>query len=308
MLNKKIRHNKIKNSAILFESLTRQITSDILNKQDDSPSIKIIKEFFGKDSELKKELYLYNLLLKKKFSSETKASSFIDNVIEARKRLNNSKLKREKYNIIKALSEHFSVDKLFSSKIDNYSIYASIYKLFEYSNNINENITPMELTQSKFAIIESMLKGELSSMNAEEKMLKEFDKLNSDIKLLTSKILIDKFNEKYANKLTIEQKELLKHYIYNVSNVNSLKEYVDSKISKMQKEINVLSNNVSDDIIKIKLKEINNQLNGIKSSKNVKENHLIAMLKIYQLIDELKKATSICGKERKRNEIKKIIN
>ena len=65
--NKK--HNKIKNTGILFELLTRQITVDVLNNEKDSSSIKILKEFFNANTELGKENELYKILTEKKYKS-----------------------------------------------------------------------------------------------------------------------------------------------------------------------------------------------------------------------------------------------
>ena len=63
--NKK--HSKIKNTGILFELLTRQITVDVLNSSEESSAIKILKEFFNPKTELGKEYELYKILLEKKY-------------------------------------------------------------------------------------------------------------------------------------------------------------------------------------------------------------------------------------------------
>ena len=63
--NKK--HNKIKNTGILFELLTRQITVDILNNKKNSSAIKILKKFFNENTELGKENQLYKVLVEINF-------------------------------------------------------------------------------------------------------------------------------------------------------------------------------------------------------------------------------------------------
>ena len=128
---RKVKHNKLRNTGLLFEFLLRQITSDVLNKIDGSKAVAIVKNKFNENTELGKELALYNIIINKKFSGDRKADYFINEVLKERTNLNSTSLKREKYNLIKMISEHYDLQKFISSKVDNYKVYASTYKLFE---------------------------------------------------------------------------------------------------------------------------------------------------------------------------------
>ena len=130
MQNNKLKHSMIRNTGLLYEFLLRQITSDILDnkKIKSNKSISVIKEFFNNKTELGKELSLYNILLNKKYKSDKKAEFFVNEVISERKKINNSTLRREKYNLIKSLKENYDLNKFLSSKINDYKVYASIYK------------------------------------------------------------------------------------------------------------------------------------------------------------------------------------
>ena len=97
MQDSKIKHSKIRNTGLLFEFLLRQITADVLNKDDDSIAVKIVKEKFNEHTELGKELALYNIIATRKFKSDSQADYFINEVINQRGKLNSSTLKREKY-------------------------------------------------------------------------------------------------------------------------------------------------------------------------------------------------------------------
>ena len=108
-----IRHNKIKNTGIIFEVLVRQLTSDIMNGKEKACALKIMKEYFKSGSQLKKELNLYRGLFEEKFSSESKASKFLDLILAERSSLDNTKLKREKYNLIKAIQESYDINDFF---------------------------------------------------------------------------------------------------------------------------------------------------------------------------------------------------
>ena len=62
---------------------------------------------------------------------------------------------------------------------------------------------------------------------------KEYEKQDKDMRLLSYKILVEKFNKKYGN-LTTPQRNLLKHFINNISNTNSLREYIESEVTKLK--------------------------------------------------------------------------
>ena len=96
---KTIKHNKIKNTGILFELLLRQVTADIFASQNKSKAVSLIKEYFNKNTSLGKELELYQLLVKSNYSSDSKAEYLIGVVTESRTRISNSTLRKEKYNL-----------------------------------------------------------------------------------------------------------------------------------------------------------------------------------------------------------------
>ena len=93
---RKLKHSKIKNTGILFELLTRQITADVLAGKS-TKSVSILKEYFNEKTELGKELELYKLLSEKNYTSEVKANDLLNVVIKQRQKLSNTNLRREKY-------------------------------------------------------------------------------------------------------------------------------------------------------------------------------------------------------------------
>ena len=127
---RKVKHNKIRNTGLLFEFLLRQITSDVLNKNNGT-AVKIVKEKFNENTELGKELALYNILITKKFKSDSKADYFINEVMKTRSDLNNSTLRRERYNLILLL-----LVVTCSTILKNDSVFWSGDKDLLYSNNV----------------------------------------------------------------------------------------------------------------------------------------------------------------------------
>lgn len=283
----KIKHNKIKNTGILFEALVRQITADVLEDKKSSVSSQIIKEFFNKNTELRKELQLYHSLIKENYTNEVKASSFVDAVVDARKKLNNSKLRREKYEIIKKLKENFSIENLFSSRIDTYPVYASIYKLFEYSLQENELTNPSDLISAKFTVVDHLVRKNTSKVKPKNSIVETLTKEPMQVRVLTQQIIVDNFNKAFSNKLTEEQKLLVRDYINNVSNTNPLNEAILKRLPVISKKLKQLIDTIPDKAIKIKVAEVKSGIDKLKNYKTIKDNHVLALLRTYSLIDEI---------------------
>ncbi len=277
----KAKHNKLRNTGLLFEFLLRQITSDVLNKIDDSKAVTIVKKKFNENTELGKELALYNIIINKKFDNDKKADYFINEVINERQKLNNSVLKREKYNLIKEIGRVYNLQKFISSKVDNYKIYASAYKLFEFTNALS----PEDKTEAHFNLVEHITTKD-KSVKLSENILPDDD----DLRILAYRTLLEKFNQKYSN-LNKPQKNLLKAYINNVSNTNSLKEYIENEIPIVKKELNTNSKHLTDKVVKIKLKEAIHSINKfceVGNSQSVKDSAVVQLMRYYELLKELK--------------------
>ena len=282
---RKVKHNKIRNTGLLFEFLLRQITSDVLNKDQNSKAVTIVKQKFNENTELGKELALYNILITKKFKSDSKADYFINEVMKTRSDLNNSILRREKYNLIKEIQSNYNLQKFMSSKVPNYKVFASIYKLFEYNT-----LSPDEKTESFFNIVEHV--------TTEDKNIKLSETVKTlpddeDLRILTYRTLLEKFNQKYT-KLSGAQKNLLREYINNVSNTNSLKDTLKEIVRGLKEDLKQHSKNLKDEVVKIKMTEALKSINefcGLNDKSNVvKDEYVIQTMRYLELLKELKKS------------------
>ena len=289
MQDAKIKHSKIRNTGLLFEFLLRQVTADVLNKDNDSIALKIVKEKFNENTELGKELALYNTLINKKHNSDKKADYFITEVIKVRHSFNNPALKREKYNLIKQIKENYNLQKFLSSKVPNYKLYASIYKLFEFNNSLS----PDEKTESYFNLVENITTID-KKLNLSDSVGAKLPD-DEDLRIITYRTLLEKFNQKYSH-LNSHQKNLLRAYINNVSNTNSLKEYINKHLPTIKKEIRSHIKNIDEKIVKIKLKEAINSINKFckvdGKSKNIKDSVVIQTMRYMELLKELKKSAN----------------
>jgi hypothetical protein len=281
---RKLKHSKIKNTSILFELLTRQITADVLAGKS-TKSVKIVKKYFNENTELGKELQLYKLLSEKHYESESRAHDLMSIVLKSRKKLSNSKLRNEKYNLIKEIKENYNAEDFFNGRISNYKLLASIYNTFQ-AETVDETFNPEQTVNAKFTILEHITSKKISNKEVKAHVLKEYNKKDKDLRLLAYQILVDKFNKKYKT-LNESQKGLLKHYINNVSNTNSLKEFVVKEASKVKKELNTELPQVNDTITKIKLTEAINQIDNLTTGKVVKEKQVLTLMRYYELAKEI---------------------
>ena len=282
-MSSKTKHSKIRNTGILFELLTRQITVDVLNNDKKGAAAKILKEFFNKKTQLGKEYELYRVLTVENYTSEIKANHLVDAVTKAHQKINSSQLKREKYNLIKEVKKNYDINDFFMARIPNYKVNASIYKLF----SIKEPTDPKSETESRFTIIENITRKNLSTKKKENVMVEGYKKQEKDLRLLAYGILVEKFNKKYSS-LSASQRNLLKEYINNISNTNSLKEFIETETVKVKKQLQSHLPQVSDKVTKIKLKEAINQAETLMKGRIVEDKQVVTLMRYYQLVKELK--------------------
>ena len=285
-MQNKTKHSKIRNSGLLFEFLLRQVTLDVLDKKTSSAAIKMLKENFNENTELGKELGLYNVLLNTKFMDDKRAEFFINEVLQQRNKLNNSKLRRERYNLIKVIKENYDSTKLFSTKVKNYKLYATIYKLFEFSQ-----LSPEEKTESFFNIVEHITTKDTIKLS--ETIGGSPIPEDSDLRILTYRTLLEKFNAKYS-KLNKNQKNLLREFINNVSNTNSLKETIQTIVNELKKDLKFYKKNLKDKVVKIKMNEAIKSIDemcGIQDKSSVvKDKFVLQTMRYLELLKELKKS------------------
>ena len=285
----KIKHSKYKNPGILFELLVRQITADTL-KGGDSPAIDILKEYFVKTS-LGREYKLYESILKSKVLNEGRANMVVSTILESSQKFNRSTLKKQKYNLINEIKKHYDLDVFFGSKIKNYKELAALYTLIEgHNTKANNNVN--QVIDNKVTILEYLTKQEINSKEVKEDILKEFSTYDKDLRILTYKVLLEKFNSKYDN-LSVDQKQILKEFINSVDSTPSLRSFYNSKIQDLKESLNILSKNIKDIPTQIKITEISKYLVPLNKTSGVTNNNLVDLLQYFELVKEIKSANGV---------------
>ena len=275
----KVKHSKYKNTGILFELLTRQLTSDTI-AGNQPKSLSFLKKHFNKKTELLKEYKIYHTLATQKYNKDSQATMLIDTLLEAHGKLNKSQLRREKYNLIKEIKDTYNVNDFFKAQITDYKIMASIFNLLE-----NTNATPLSIVGSKVNILEHITRKQTSSKK--DVVLENFNNQDKDTRLLTYKVILEKFNNKYSG-LEDNQKTLLKEYVNSVTNSPALKSYVNQEIKEVKNILGKYSKKVEDKAVAIKLTETKGMIKTLCKKTSVNDDNVINLLNYYELVNELK--------------------
>jgi len=287
---KKLKHSKYKNAGILFELLVRQVTADILSGLEDPKANNILRTYFSESTELGKENRLYRIIMEEKTKDQSSADRLLETIIKTRKKLNEKTLNLQKYNLIKEIRANYPLEDFLKGSITNYKLLASIYKIFEEAVS-SVDCDPRELFKARNCIVESIaaVKTPTRLISEDEKkdIVGIYQKQNEEVRLLAYKLLIDSFNEKYKG-LDDSQKILIREYINNISNTNSLRQYINAEVPRVHSEISELKKKVENDVVRIKLEETLNQLDKVMKGTLVKENQIMALMYSYELIKELK--------------------
>jgi hypothetical protein len=278
-----INHSKYKNTGILFELLIRQITNDTLDSKD-SQATNILKKYFVK-TELGREYKLYETLLKKTSLTETKANIITNTLLDSSKSLNRGVIKRQKYNLIKEIQNHYDLNEFFNHKLPNYKVHAAFYTLLEISNSTNQ-IDPEQIINNKVTILEHLTAAQIKATKIKDEVMDEFEKSDKDVRFIAYKMLLESFNVKYDT-LHTNQKTILKEYITSVDNTSRLKEFYTNKINEIKTELSNLNKRTKNKVTKIKINEIISIITPPLKNAKITDNDLVDLLQYYDLINEL---------------------
>ena len=281
----KIKHSKYRNTGLIFELLVKQITADTLNNSD-SAAVSVLQKFFANSSSLAKEYKLYEFITKNRNVSQSKAEAIVSTITEVSRKLNTKSIKTQKYNLISEIKKHYDLDEFFGMQVRDYKPLAALYCLLE-AQNIDDLINPQILIDNKTTILEHLTSAQQDEEEVKDTLIEEYSKYDKDLKLLTFKILLEKFNNKYKNLLP-EQKHMLKEFITSVNSQSRLRNLVNEEMNKIALSVKDLSSKITDEVIKIKLSEVAKSIKPLDKKYKVKDTHLVNLMQYYDLVNELK--------------------
>jgi hypothetical protein len=280
----RIKHSKYKNTGLIFELLVKQIAADTLSSKE-SPAVKIMRKFYTGNTSLVKEFKLYDYILKNKGIGVQKAETILSTITEIAKKIDATTLKKQKYELIKELKSYYDLEEFFSIKVEAYKPLAALYCLLEAQNTPTET-DPSAYVGNKTTILEHLTQTKQVDQD-KDTMMEEYSKYDKDLRLLTYKILLEKFNSQYGDLLP-EQKNILKEVIVSVNSSTRLRNIYNEEVVKLQKSIINYKKKVTDEIVKIKLEEVTKSIAPLKNTEKVDDNHLVSLMQYYELVNELK--------------------
>jgi len=281
----KIKHSKYRNTGLIFELLIKQIASDTLNNRD-SAAVKIIKKHFTGKTSLVREFKLYEFILKNRQVSQAKAETILSTITEISRKLDQTSLKNQKYDLISDIKENYNLDEFFAIQTPDYKALASLYCLLEAQNNDNL-LDPQYLVSYKSTLLEHLTTQKQNAEDVKDTLIEEYSKYDKDLKLLTFKILLEKFNDTYKDLLP-EQKNILKEFITSVNSQTRLRNLVNEELMKIATAVSKLSSKVKDEVVKIKLDEVSKAITPLTNKERISDNHLVNLMQYYDLVNELK--------------------
>jgi hypothetical protein len=281
----KIKHSKYKNTGLIFELLVKQIAADTLNNKD-SAAVSIIKKHFTGKGALVREFKLYEFILKNKGIGQAKAETILSTITEISRKIDQKTLKTQKYDLISSIKENYNLDEFFAIQTQDYKALASLYCLLEAQNN-NDIVDPKYLINFKSTLLEHLTTQKQNAEDVKDTLIEEYSKYDKDLKLLTFKILLEKFNDRYKDLLP-EQKNILKEFITSVNSTTRLRNLVNEELTKISNLVKKLSSKVKDEVVKIKLDEVAKAIVPVSSKDKVSDTHLVNLMQYYDLVNELK--------------------
>jgi len=249
----KIKHSKFRNTGLIFELLIKQVASDTLNNKD-SAAISVIKKHFANKSTLAKEYKLYEFIVRNRSVSQSRAEAIVSTITEVSRKLDQKVLKNQKYDLIANIKEHYDINEFFGIQVRDYKALAALYCLLE-GQNTETLINPQMLVDNKTTILEHLTSKPQDENEVKDALVEEYSKYDKDLKLLTFKILLEKFNDKYKDLLP-EQKRILKEFITSVNSGTRLRNIVNKELDTLSSIVSELAANVDNQVVKIKLDEV----------------------------------------------------
>ena len=273
MKTSKLKHNKKRNTAFLYESLVRELTLAIVNKKSEQK--KLIEEtlikFFKKGTNLQKDLDSYKAIYETKNASARNAEKLL---IEAKHKrfseVNEKKLFNEQTNLIDHINKKIG-KQTFSHFLPNYKNLATISQIF------NKDISVKNKVLLENNIIKTML-----VENKEEVEMQPVDNIAFNI-------FLEKFNEKYNGTLLEEQQDLIKNYLFSFAdNKAGLIMYLEEEMGRLEKELLEAQASEECEETKNKLKLVQENISGNKD-REINKEVILQILKVQELISEIKK-------------------
>jgi len=272
----KLKHNKKRNTAFLYEVLVREITKCIVenNAPKKQTIISVVKEYFTKDSYLKKELDLYRTVLETRKLKVHTAEKLLNEVKKEHDKLDKKELFNEQTRLINKINKFISKD-VFDNFVPSYKSIATVYQLFNH-----EEMPMKERVLLEGALVDNMLLSKKKKREATSQ-LKPIDNI-------VYKKFVENFNSTYDN-LNEKQTNLLRHFVNSVNDEGKLQFniYLNEEIGRIKDVLTEASTAQGhDEDVKKKISSVFEILENMKSQR-LTDKSLVTIMKVQELAEEL---------------------
>ena len=276
----RLKHNKKRNTAFVYEALVRELTRSIVknNKNKQNKIVSIMKEHFAQGTELNKELDLYKSVYETRAIEKRLAEKIVVEAKEKYSDLNKRTIFQEQSALINKINKTLSKN-LFNNFVPNYKSIASVYSIFQEALPVKDRVL----------LEESIIQQMSQSCETQQGVQQPVDNI-------VYNTFVTKFNEEYSGILNENQKNLLGKYISSFSdNGVELKYYLNEEIGKLKEGLEECKKDedVCNDInLKDKIDKVYSILEGYKE-KEIDADLIEVVLKTQELVEEIKQDDSI---------------
>ena len=265
----KLKHNKKRNTGLIYEFFTRYIAKAILEKRDSdiTKAKALLKKHFNRSTDLSKELKLFKALTESTVSNRDQAVHLINRVREAVKYQSQARLDLEKTSLIHEVNSNLNAEMFFEEAIPNYKQLGTIQVLLNTwrDESLKEAISETVYLEEK--LIEFMLEEKAPTNNTEI-----LGMTTEDVDRLVVNIMTEKVNRKYSN-LDPEQKRIIQMYVFSKDNEQTQTQLTEALNGLKRRFIGTLAANQhefeSDKVLMAKLLEVRTQLQNEYSNTEV---------------------------------------
>tara|TARA_R110000765_G_scaffold186903_1_gene292491 strand:+ start:74 stop:898 length:825 start_codon:yes stop_codon:yes gene_type:complete len=219
----KVKHNKKRNTAFLFETLIRELTRAVIRKDISTKNdvTSILKEHFAAGTILHEELNLYRSLYETKSLPRGTAERLLSEVKTQYSLLEKKSIFSEQGNVIRKMNKKLSKE-VFGTFVPSYKNLATVYQIFNG-----------ESAPAKKILLEDNI---LSQMTEEPPDTDQ--PLAAQVDNLVIKNFINKFNTKYGDSINESQSRLLQNYILSFTdNAVGLKSFLNEEIGRLHQTL-----------------------------------------------------------------------
>jgi hypothetical protein len=269
----KIKHNKKRNTAFVYEALLREATVSAMRKDTKTrnTALNLIKKHFKNGSLLRRDLECYTSLYENQKLTTKTSEKIIREAKIAQRLIDPDGLFKKQTKLINDVNKELTPS-IFNNYVPNYKTLASISQIFSG-----------KMSPKKSIVLESQIIVNMCANNATDKETKDVDGVIINT-------FINKFNEKYTGDLLDEQKELLSYYISSfLDNSVELKTFLNEEIQRLKTKVHSaaqMEDFENDSEMSSKAKQIVEKLDSF-SKVNIDDEVLLTVMKTQRLVREI---------------------